>query len=154
MEKFSELIKNDRYQVFLLGCKAHFPFEFAHHSWLVINKKGKISRYEIRHYKNKKVPELGHLFLGALPPFQGIETFPFFKKPIRETEFLGSIEGDENSLAQKMAEFIESSKESYPYLHKYFVTGPNSNTYTAWVLRHFPEFNVELGRGFMGKSYD
>src|SRR3989344_8628629 len=99
MENFSNLVNKDKYQVFVLGCRAHFPFGFFRHAWFVVNEKGKLWRIEVRHYKNKSAPELGHLFLDVLPPFDGIGIFHFLKKPARKVEFLSLTEGDEGSPA-------------------------------------------------------
>ena len=152
MQNFSNLVNKDKYQVFMLGCKAHFPFGFFRHAWFVVNQKGKLWRIEVRHYKNKSAPDLGHLFLDALPPFEGINTFYFFKKPIRATEFLGIIEGDEGSPAQKLISLLEESKKSYPFLKKYFVIGTNSNTYPKWVFSNFPELKLKLPWNYIGKG--
>jgi hypothetical protein len=150
-QEYKDLIKNDKYQVFIFACRAHFPFGLAYHPWFVVNKKGVFSRWEIAHYKNNM--DWGYLFHNSLPPFQGISVFSFSKKYLREVELIGKIEGDENSTAQKIAEFIEKSKESYPYNHKYILTGPNSNTYIQWVLSSFPEWNLKLPWNFIGKDY-
>ena len=70
-----------------------------------------------------------------------------------EGKLLGYIEGDENSTAKKVAEFIKNSKTIYPYCYKYSLRGPNSNTYAQWVLDNFPEFKVTLPKNSIGKNY-
>lgn len=150
-EEFKNLIKENKYQVFVFACRVSIPFSFLFHPWFVINNKGKISRWEIRHHKNNA--EWGHLFLNNQPPFQGLESFLFQKKYLRKIRLVGYIEGDENSSVQKIIKFIEKSKESYPYNHKYFLPGPNSNTYAQWIFSKFPEFNIKLPWSFIGKNY-
>ena len=150
-QEFKNLIKENKYQVFILACRASAPFGFVFHPWFVLNKKGKISRWEIRHFKNN--PHLGYLFLNKQSPFQGLGVPLSLKKRIRKTMLVTYIEGDENSLAQKIIKFIEKSKESYPYKDKYFIAGPNSNTYIKWVFDNFPEFSIELPWSFIGKNY-
>ena len=54
MNQFEKLIDKNKYQVFVFYCPAYFPFNFFKHPWFVINKKGEISRYEIRDAFNKK----------------------------------------------------------------------------------------------------
>jgi|SRR3989344_4507836 len=43
--------------------------------------------------------------------------------------------------------------EIFPYVEKYFLTGPNSNTYAQWILDNCPEFQVKLPWNAFGKSY-
>ena len=74
---YNKLIKKDKYQVFIFTCPANAPFHFARHPWIVINEKGKLTRYEVRHLKNK---DNTHLYLDLFPHFQGIEKFIFFEK--------------------------------------------------------------------------
>lgn len=80
----------------------------------------------------------GHICRDVLPPARGLRV-------IRNTGTLrwrsilrGALEGDENSLAARMAEFIERTAKTYPYREAYTYTGYNSNTYAKWVLSHFP----------------
>lgn len=148
------LIKNDKYQVFVLSCPAYFPFYFLRHPWFVLNKKGIISRWETRHYKNKLNKNLRYLHFNTQPPFQGINTSFFVKKHFWGTELIGLVEGEENSIAQNIVEFIENSEKYYPYSNKYFLTGPNSNTYVQWVLKRFPEVRIKLSWRFIGKGYN
>jgi hypothetical protein len=49
---------------------------------------------------------------------------------------------------------IEAAVAQYPYADQYRVwPGPNSNTFTAWVLRHTPEVRVDLPPTAIGKDY-
>lgn len=149
MNEFEKLINKDKYQVFLFCCPAYFPYNFARHPWFVLNKKGEISRYEIKDIK------INNSFFNknAFPPFQGIEYASFIKDHFWRAELLGFIEGDEQSNTRKAIEFIEKSEQIYPYCFKYNYFGPNSNTYAQWILNKFPEFNVKLSWRFIGKDY-
>lgn len=149
--KFEDLIKEDKYSVFIFACPAYIPLSFGRHPWFVLNKKGLLSRWEIEHYENKK--NGGHLYLNNRPPFQGVNIFLYIKEYFWKAELIGYIEGDENSTAHKLIQFIENSGSTYPYCSEYSVTGPNSNTYVQWVLNKFPEFKVELPWNFIGKDF-
>lgn len=158
--KFQVLIKKDLYQVFLLVCPAALftchtiiPFYFGIHPWFVCIKKGEISRWEIFFEKNKCKTSWGHLHLNFLSPFKGLESVLFFRKYFRKEKIIAQIEGNENSMAKKIIDFIENSKENYPYCHKYFFAGPNSNTYAQWVLNNFPDFKLKLPWDAFGKFY-
>ena len=152
---FDVLLKKDRYQVFLLACPASIPVNFALHPWFVVNKKGTLSRWEV--FCNPEVDwflRWGHLHQDLYPPFQGTAMFFFSKKHVwREVRVLGVIEGDEGSLAHRMAEFIEASPETYSSCHRYSLTGPNSNTYAQWVLDRFPDCGLRLPWNSFGKNY-
>ena len=78
-QEFDKLIQKDKYQVFILSSSAALPFIVFHHPWFVINQKGKISRFEIRHERNIN-KNLGYLHINAQPPFQGIPMFYYIKK--------------------------------------------------------------------------
>ena len=149
---FTENITSDKYQIFLLICPAMIPVNFAAHSWFVCIKDNQISRWEVRHYKNKE--HKTHIHLNELPPFFGIEKFPLIKNNILwGAKLLKHIGGDENSLAQKIFDFIDNSPKNYKFLNEYFLLGPNSNTYVQWILDNFPEFNIKLPFNCFGKNY-
>lgn len=49
---------------------------------------------------------------------------------------------------------IEQAAASYPYAERYTMwPGPNSNTFTAWVLRAVPELKADLPPTAIGKDY-
>ena len=49
---------------------------------------------------------------------------------------------------------IETAVQNYPYADRYRVwPGPNSNTFTAFVLREVPELRVDLPPTAIGKDY-
>jgi len=148
---FQNLINKDKYQVFLFACSAYFPFNFARHPWFVLNKKGELSRWEVRQETYKESGS--HLYLNAQPLFQGINVSFFLKKYFWKPELLGFIEGDENSNLKKIIDFIENSEENYPYIYRYSLFGPNSNTYVQWILNKFPEFNIKLSWRHFGKDF-
>jgi hypothetical protein len=152
-QKFEDLIKIDKYQVFVFCCPALFPFNFARHPWFVTNKKGEISRYEIGHFINKRNKNNKYLHINIKPIFQGLSKLFLSKEYFLKAELLGFIEGDESSVTQKAIEFIENSQNTYPYCDKYHLWGPNSNTYAQNILNKFPEFNINLSWRFIGKNF-
>ena len=89
--------------------------------------------------------------MNFFPLFQGIEIIPFSQKYFWKGKLLGHIEGE---TAKRIIEFIEKSPEIYLYCYKYFLAGPNSNTYTQWVLNNFPDFKVMLPWNSFGKNYE
>jgi len=152
--EFEKLINKDKYQVFLFSSPPHLPFFFARHPWFVINKKGNLSRWEVLIQNNdccnKSVA--GHLYVNHYPLTRGLGLFPIIKW-YWKSDLIKQIEGDEESLAHKMIEFIENSKNKYPYCHRYVGLGPNSNTYIQWIINAFPEFDFKLSWRYIGKDY-
>jgi hypothetical protein len=137
-------------QVFMLTCPASIPANFAAHQWFVINRFGALSRWEVLHRNIKDSTRWGHLYLNRFPPFEGLEIFLPTRRFLWSARLLGVIDGD---AAQRAAGFIERSPSEYPYCYTYSFTGPNSNTYSQWVLDHTPEFGVELPWNAFGKDY-
>ena len=153
MEKdFKKLIDNKKYQVFILSSRASFPLSFAIHPWIVVNKKGEISRFEIRHYSNAD-KSYGYLYINAQPPFEGLPAVYPINRFFQKVKLLGHIEGDENSKAKSLVECLEKSKENYPYLKKYSLVGANCATYIAWALENFPEMRSKLPWNTFGKNF-
>lgn len=146
-KNFENLVDKEKYQVFIFYCPAYFPFNFFRHPWIVLNKKGEISRWEIRHSLNKENGT--HLFINNQPPFEGINKTVFIKNKWK-VNLLGSMERD---VALNVIDFVEKSKDNYPYINEYSGCGPNSNTYVQWVLDKFPEFKIKLSWRFIGKNY-
>ncbi len=153
--KFENLLKKDKYQVFLFSCPATLPFSFGCHPWFVTNRRGVISRWEI-FWRPQPDWQLrwGHLHKNFYSPTQGISKFFFSEKYFWATSsLLGLIEGDENSIAHEMLEFIENSPNKYPHCNQYSLAGPNSNTYVQWILDHFPKSDLVLPWNAFGKKY-
>lgn len=151
--KFQELLKLDQYQVFLFACPAHIPLSMWTHPWFVINKKGVLSRYEVRYKKNTREPKLGHIHRDDLPPFDGIEIFSFVSRPRWTATLLGELSGGDGSEAERMALYIEETVATYSDKERYFLLGPNSNTYIRHILDRFPAFPGKLTARSLGKDY-
>lgn len=147
------LAKNDHYQVFLMACHCRLPVTFARHMWLVVNRKGTFSRWEVLIEQNCCGTSWGHLHKDAQLPFKPLGLLAITGHSPWDAETYGLAEGVEGSLAHRMADVIESSMNTYPHLHTYKLLGPNSNTYVRWVLDQFPEFKVGTPWNAVGKGY-
>ena len=151
-KEFEALLKPDRYQVFLFACPASMPFSVACHTWFVINKKGVVERWEVGWGMHSRARSWSHLDLDVFPPHQGVQLISFVHFFFWRARLVTSIEGDEGSVAARMTEFITRSPDLYFYRHHYSLMGPNSNTYTQWVLNHFPEAHMQLPWNSLGKA--
>ncbi len=66
-------------------------------------------------------------------------------------ELYADIRGAE---AEALIPTIEQAVQSYPYATEYEAwPGPNSNTFTAWVIREVPGLDVALPSNAIGKDY-
>lgn len=146
---FDKLINKDTYQVFVMYSRAHMPFSFAIHPWIICNEKGKISRWEVL-YKPNENKQLGYLHENYYLPFSGIEIFNFSNRRRWQGKLLKEIEGE---AAKAIIEFINVNKGNYP-CKNYFLMGENSNTFVKWVLSNFPEIDARLPWNAFGKNID
>jgi len=139
MHSLAQLLRNDKYQVFLFSSLATIPFCFVRHPWFVVNREGVLSRWEVFWEPSRSQKSWGHLHKDFYPPEQGIEMFFFPSNYFWPGTLDMYIEGGRGSLAHKMADFIEASPEKYPRCYQYSLLGPNSVTYAEWALDAFPE---------------
>ena len=146
---------NDLYQVYFFTCPAHIPFHFAIHSWIVTVKNNEIHRWEIIHRKYNNKEHFGYVYKNFYTnPTQGIKKYSLSSEYWNAT-LLGSISGDEKSLAKQVVDFIEEMTLFYPYQENYSLyPGPNSNTYVAWIIKKFPELKIKLPWNAFGKNYE
>ena len=151
-QEFEKLLDRYMFQVFLFTCPAFIPFNFARHSWFVINRKGVISRWEVNFLEQKGEKAWRHLNLDLLLPTKGIGILPYVTAVRWKSKLIGSIEGGEDSLADYMSAFIQNSPAAYPFSQTYRALGPNSNTYAQWILHKFPESRMHLPWNAVGKN--
>ena len=148
--EFANLVNKKRYQIFLFSSKLPFPFNFAVHTWIVSNKKGRINRWEVWQFKNMKKDSQGHINRNLFSHSIGLKRFILGKKRW-ESVLLFKIEG---LIAEKMIKFIEKEYSNYPYRNRYlYVPGPNSNTFIQWILDKFPKSGLILPKNAIGKNY-
>lgn len=147
------MIKSDCYQIFLMSNPSRLLL-FTH-PWFVVNHKGTVSRWAIGRGAINGNPRYGWINKDALPPFSGVPfLLPFgIHRLAWKPKILGYVEGGEGSLAERMVEAIENSKDTYPYRDVYFAKGPNCNTYIQWVLNQFPEAEMRLPWNAYGKNF-
>ena len=153
--EFKKLIKKNKYQVFLFKTKVNGPFIFANHWYFVINEKGKISRWEIIKFQSSvRKPEknYGNIFVNYLKAWEGFLINPFNPNGKRYSgHLISKIEGE---FTRKLILFIKTSPNNYTFKNNYFLwPGPNSNTYTQWIINNNPECGFRLPWNAFGKKY-
>lgn len=116
---------------------------FGVHTWISVKKRGAadFSVYEVigwRHYH-------------GLPAVRISNRAPDGRWYGSRPELLADLRGAE---AARAIAAIDAAARSYPYADVYRVwPGPNSNTFTAHVVRQVPELRVHFPTTALGKDY-
>lgn len=116
------------------------PIPFVQHTWLVSDQDGVITRWEVLHRKKDQ----SHLHINRFPPFKGLPIWWLNGKVKWRAKELVSFSGEK---AQQILNRLQSSKSIYPNNYGFF--GPNSNTYTQWILKDL----FKLPFWCIGKDY-
>lgn len=132
------------------GC--NFPALFLiTHNWIVVNNKGKLSRWESGYTTGRGEENWFHLRKNDkyYKLNDGIQIISGLPWPIWKghTSFLV-----EDEVARRVIETVENSPKYYPHLNNYNLLGPNSNTFVQWVLNQHPEINEKLPWNAVGKN--
>lgn len=136
-------------QVFLYTSRGNIPLHFAVHAWFVVIRNGVKTRWEVLHQKHKSPASWGYLHKDALPFSDGMQILPLL--PFRwQSRLIGQVSG---APAEEVVRILESSPESYPYTNHYRLTGPNSNSFAAWILTQVPSCNMTLPENAYGKDF-
>lgn len=154
---------NSRYTITIYSSRLFFPLWFVIHTHIVVECDGVASRFEVlgrTPLARSKNALRGYLYKNVLPSEAGLYVICATSAtsglgPRWKTKKCGTIVGGENSVAHKMCKFFEEGTvKSYPYIHTYNMTkGPNSNTFTQWVIEQFPESELRLPTSAWGKNY-
>jgi len=151
--EFSKLINKNKYQVFLFSSPVPIPFNFAVHTWFVVNLKGEINRWEFGRFRGSPYKNGIGVLKNFFSPTEGMNIYFWKRYPRFNSKLIDFIEGDEESAANHLAVFIEEYSNTYPLKTKYSPLGPNSNSFMQWILNKFPKANLKLPFNAIGKGY-
>lgn len=113
------------------------------HTWIAV-KRSKAPQFTVHEVIGYRLKRTGTVVVASDRPADG---YWFGAKP----ELLSDLRGEG---VDEVIDRIEAAVAEYPYAGRYTVwPGPNSNTFTAWVLRHTPEVRVDLPPTAIGKDY-
>jgi hypothetical protein len=116
---------------------------FASHTWIAI-KAAHASKYTVYQV-------IGWRKFRGLSPLLVEENIPDRNWFAAVPTVLMDIRGAQ---AEQLIPQIEAAVQSYPYPAEYRLwPGPNSNTFTAYVLRQVPALRVELPSNAVGKDF-
>jgi hypothetical protein len=116
---------------------------FGVHTWIAVKPTG-ASEFTVHEVNGHRLRRTGTVMVSSNRPPDGrwYGAMPELLKDVRGPGV--------DALIQR----IEKSVAAYPYPREYHVwPGPNSNTFTAFVLRENPELRVDLPSTAIGKDY-
>ncbi len=157
-KEFLKKIENVEFGVYFFASKMSVPFIFALHTWVVVVSGGKTNRFDVWGSVARCGTSWGHLHKNLYRPTLGVRVLPLKGSDPYALRFQGTLlyglEGGKGSLAERVVNFMGNVEKVYPYLDTYhYYPGPNSNTFTAWVIEQFPEMNFRLPWNAIGKNY-
>jgi len=116
---------------------------FGVHTWIAV-KPANASEFTVHEVMGWYIRRTGSAVVSRNRPADG---YWYGNRP----ELLGDIRGPG---VDEIIERINAAVKDYPYPDRYHVwPGPNSNTFTAYILREVPELRVDLPPTAIGKDY-
>ncbi|MEJ0039687.1 MAG: DUF3750 domain-containing protein [Gammaproteobacteria bacterium] len=116
---------------------------FGVHTWIAVKPAG-AARFTVHEVNGHRLRRAGTVLVSS---DRAPDSFWYGNRP----ELLKDIRGPG---VDDLIERIEKAVQKYPYPREYHVwPGPNSNTFTAFVLRENPELRVDLPPTAIGKDY-
>ncbi|HEV7608402.1 MAG TPA: DUF3750 domain-containing protein [Steroidobacteraceae bacterium] len=116
---------------------------FGVHTWIAV-KPSNARAFTVHEVMGWRLARTGTALVTRNRPADG---YWYGNRP----ELLGDIRGPG---VDAIIRRIESAVKEYPYPDRYHVwPGPNSNTFTAFLLRKVPELRVDLPPTAIGKDY-
>jgi len=148
-KEFMKLVDKKKFQAFLFSSRIPFPYCFARHGWIVLNKKGKLDRFDVFMVKNKK----GHYVWNHKENFSRPLNKYYWKLfPKWGKSFL--IDSVTSKKAEKLIDFMINIGKKYPYKNEYaFYRTPNSNTFIQWIIDKNKYLGWKLNWRFFGRKY-
>jgi len=116
---------------------------FGVHTWIAV-KPANAGEFTVHEVMGWQIRRTGSALVSHARAADG---YWYGNRP----ELLGDIRGPG---VDELIERIDAAVKDYPYPDRYHVwPGPNSNTFTAFVLRRVPELRVDLPPTAIGKDY-
>jgi len=116
---------------------------FGVHTWIAV-KRAHAPAFTVHEVMGWRLRSAGTVVVERNRPADG---YWYGSRP----ELLGDIRGRG---VERIIDRIDAAVQEYPYPNRYHVwPGPNSNTFTAFVLRRVPELRVDLPPTAIGKDY-
>ena len=143
----------------LYACPLPFPLTFAAHTYVTLEHAGCIDRYEVIPMLGlRTLGKTGHVRQNLLAPEAGFRYFgkyPFNFGPSYKVKCCAEITAGYGSGVERLYQFIQSDGlEQYPHKSKYrMLGGPNSNTFTQWLVDMITDSKINLPSNAWGKNF-
>jgi hypothetical protein len=116
---------------------------FGVHTWIAV-KPANATDFTVHEVMGWYLKRRGSVVVARDRPADG---YWYGSRP----ELIGDVRGPG---VDALIARIEAAAKDYPYPDRYHVwPGPNSNTFTAFILRRVPELRVDLPPTAIGKDY-
>ena len=113
------------------------------HTWIAV-KPTNAREFTVHEVMGWRLKRTGTVVVARNRPADG---YWYGNRP----ELLGDIRGPG---VDDIIQRIETAAQEYPYPARYHIwPGPNSNTFTAFILRRVPELRVDMPPTAIGKDY-
>lgn len=116
---------------------------FAVHTWIAAKKSGEDSYtvYEVVGWREKRGLPLVRIERDAP------DRYWFGERPVLLKDHKGAG-------VDELIDEIDAAARAYPWQNTYKAfPGPNSNTFTAWIIEQVPELDVQLPFSAIGSGY-
>jgi hypothetical protein len=116
---------------------------FGVHTWIAAKPRG-AAEYKVYEVNGWRLRRAGSAVVVSQRPADGrwFGNMPTLLAELRGTD------------AEAVVDRLDAAVDRYPYAGQYRVwPGPNSNTFTAFVLRELPELRADLPPTAIGKDY-
>lgn len=148
------------YRVTVYATPMPIPIQFLLHTWLVVEHAGTVHRFDVFGFQEDgRGVRCGYVYKNFSPPTQGAPLFAigkhrFLAHKTWAARVLYVIEGDQCSDAHRIYELLNHGICKVPSIQRYNIAlGPNSNSFTQWVLDAVAPGKYPLPFNAYGKSF-
>ncbi len=125
-----------------------FPFLIGVHTCFV-QQNDETHRWEVLDHAEMEEPCWGYVQKDFLPPDAGMSYVYFLSTDTMDSSVWNRVQGER---ARRVLRVLENDIDTYPYREEYRLLGPNSNTFTKWVLDE-ADVDIELPWEPFGNGY-
>jgi hypothetical protein len=152
-ETYIETIRKEgNNKILVCTTPVSIPLPMFRHTFVVVFSKGEVYRYEVFRKWGEPMPKHGVVCKDAFAPWEGNSVFLGILKRLFgahrfSVRVLQELDVDDNTI-----QTIQRIYSTYPKRHFYRYWGPNSNTFTQWLL-HQVQISYVLPWNAIGKNY-
>lgn len=127
-------INKNQILVFTSPC-ALPAWRFVLHGFVVVNQKGKLTRFDVLHKRGK---DGSHVFTNQFEATKGLPIIWPFKNLSYRSKLRQVIDDPSEDKIKKILE-LKGDSALYPFWNQYQFLGYNCNTFVRWILDYIGE---------------